>query len=50
MERAKEGSAKEPAARPVELSQEALNTITGGATIPVKRIGPKSPQPRVYTA
>ena len=33
-----------------DLADANLEKVTGGATIPVKRIEPKSPQPRVYSA
>jgi len=47
MERAKESRSKDDVIEQTQVSDEALDKVTGGATIPVKR---KSPQPRVYTA
>ena len=50
MERAKEGRSKDKVIEQTEVSDEALDKVTGGVTLPLKRKEPKSPQPRVYTA
>jgi hypothetical protein len=52
MERAKEGRSKKVTEQ-AELSDEILDKVTGGATLPLKRVEPPPPpppRPRIYTA
>jgi hypothetical protein len=53
MERKKEDRSKEKVTDQTQVSDEALDKVTGGATIPVKRVEPPPPpppQPRIYRA
>jgi hypothetical protein len=53
MERAKEYRSTEKVIDQTELADEILDEVSGGVTLPVKRLPPdppKSPQPRTYWA